>query len=171
GPLILSASSFINRCDLNKLKMFIDFKPALTIDALQNRIDRDIASLKAKQISSLLEGFLPKSLVKVFAKRLDLNVADKANQLSKEKRQALIKMLKNFELDVLELDGFNSAVVTAGGVSLKEIVPKYMKSKIIQNLYFIGEVLDIDALTGGFNLQLAFSTAVTAASDFKDINY
>ena len=151
--------------------MFIDFKPALTIDALQNRIDRDIASLKAKQISSLLEGFLPKSLVKVFAKRLDLNVADKANQLSKEKRQALIKMLKNFELDVLELDGFNSAVVTAGGVSLKEIVPKYMKSKIIQNLYFIGEVLDIDALTGGFNLQLAFSTAVTAASDFKDINY
>lgn len=171
GPIILSASSFINRCDLNKLKMFIDFKPALTIDALQNRIDRDIASLKAKQISSLLEGFLPKSLVKVFAKRLNLNVADKANQLSKEKRQALIKMLKNFELDVLELDGFNSAVVTAGGVNLKEIVPKYMKSKIIQNLYFIGEVLDIDALTGGFNLQIAFSTAVTAASDFKDINY
>ncbi len=171
GPLILSASSYINRCDFNKLKMYIDFKPALTVDALQNRLDRDIANLKAKQISTLLEGFLPKSLIKIFVKRLNLNLADKANQLSKENRQAIIHMLKNFELDVFELDGFNSAVVTAGGVNLKEIVPKYMKSKIIQNLYFIGEVLDIDALTGGFNLQLAFSTAVTAASDFKDINY
>ena len=78
-------------------------------------------------------------------------------------------MLKQFELKISELDGFNSAVVTAGGVNLKEIVPKYMKSKIVQNLYFIGEVLDIDALTGGFNLQLAFSTAVTCAGDFKDI--
>lgn len=171
GPLILSASSYINRCDLKKLNMFIDFKPALTFDALQNRLDRDIAGLKAKQISSLLEGFLPRSLVKVFANRLGISLQEKANQLSKEKRYALVQMLKNFELEILELDGFNSAVVTAGGVNLKEIVPKYMKSKIVQNLYFIGEVLDIDALTGGFNLQLAFSTAVTAASDFKDINY
>lgn len=170
GPLILSASSYVNRCDLSKLKMYIDFKPALTIDGLQNRIDRDIVDLKAKQVSSLIEGFLPKSLVKIFVDRLGVKLQDKANQLNKEKRHTLIQMLKGFELTVSELDSFNASVVTAGGVNLKEIVPKYMKSKIVQNLYFIGEVLDIDALTGGFNLQLAFSTAVTAASDFKDIN-
>ena len=170
GPLILSLSSYINRCDFNKIKVCIDFKPALSEDSLHNRIDRDITQLKAKQVSTLLEGFLPRSLVKVFAKRLGVSLTDKANQLSKEKRQAIVQMLKNFELNIKELDGFNSAVVTAGGVNLKEIVPKYMKSKLVQNLYFIGEVLDIDALTGGFNLQLAFSTAVTCAGDFKNIN-
>ncbi len=169
GPLILSASSYINRHDLSKLKFYIDFKPALTADGLYSRLDRDIASIKAKQVSSLLEGFLPKSLIKIFASRLGVSITDKANQLSKEKRQRFVQMLKRFELKIAELDGFNSAVVTAGGVNLKEIVPKYMKSKIVQNLYFIGEVLDIDALTGGFNLQLAFSTAVTCAGDFKDI--
>ena len=170
GPLILSLSSYINRCDFNKIKVCIDFKPALSEDSLHNRIDRDITQLKAKQVSTLLEGFLPRSLVKVFAKRLGVSLTDKANQLSKEKRQSIVQILKNFELNIKELDGFNSAVVTAGGVNLKEIVPKYMKSKIVQNLYFIGEVLDIDALTGGFNLQLAFSTAVTCAGDFKNIN-
>ena len=171
GPLILSASSYINRYDFNKVRFYIDLKPALSLDALHNRLNRDIVDMKAKQISSLLEGFLPKSLVKIFANRLKLSLTDKANQLSKEKRLSIVQTLKQFELDICELDGFNSAVVTAGGVNLKEIVPKYMKSKFVQGLYFIGEVLDIDALTGGFNLQLAFSTAVTCAGDFKNIKY
>ena len=149
--------------------MFIDFKPALSNDALLNRIDRDIEKLKAKQFSSLLEGFLPKSLVKIFAKRLDIGLTFKANQVDKEKRRKLAFMLKNFELSPKSLEDFNSAIITAGGINLKEINPKYMKSKIVSGLYFVGEVLDIDALTGGYNLQLAFSTAVTCASDFKDI--
>lgn len=169
GPIVLSCSSFVNRFDMKSLKMFIDFKPALSNDALINRIDRDIEKLKAKQFSSLLEGFLPKSLVKVFAKRLNINLTFKANQVDKEKRKNLAFLLKNFELSPKKLEDFNSAIVTSGGVNLKEINPKYMKSKLVSGLYFVGEVLDIDALTGGFNLQLAFSTAVTCASDFKDI--
>ena len=169
GPIVLSSSSYINRCDFNKLKMFIDFKPALSVDSLLNRIDRDIADLKAKQFSSLLEGFLPKALVKIFASRLGVSLTFKANQLDKEKRKKLANLLKNFEIVPKSLEDFNYAIVTSGGVNLKEINPKYMKSKLVMGLYFIGEVLDIDALTGGFNLQLAFSTAVTCSSDFKDL--
>ena len=169
GPIVLSCSSFVNRYDMKDLKMYIDFKPALSNDSLLNRIDRDIEGLKAKQFSSLLEGFLPKSLVKIFAKRLGIDLAFKANQVDKEKRKKLAFLLKNFELSPKSLENFNTAIITSGGINLKEINPKYMKSKLVSGLYFIGEVLDIDALTGGFNLQLAFATAVTCASDFKDI--
>lgn len=169
GPIVLSCSSYINKFDLSSIKLFIDFKPALSEDSLLNRIDRDIEKLKAKQFSSLLEGFLPKSLVKIFAERLKINLTFKANQLDKEKRKKLSFLLKNFELTPKSLENFDCAIITSGGVNLKEINPKYMKSKIVPNLYFIGEVLDIDALTGGFNLQLAFSTAVTCSSDFKDL--
>ena len=169
GPIVLSLSSYINRVDFDKLKLFIDFKPALSIDTLILRINREIAELKAKQVSSLLETLLPKSLVPLFAKRLGVKLDEKANQLDKEKRKKLAELLKKYEYLPLSLESFDQAVVTAGGVNLKEINPKYMKSKLFPNLYFIGEVLDIDALTGGFNLQLAFSTAVTCASDFKDL--
>lgn len=169
GPVVLSLSSYINRCDFNKLKLFIDFKPALSLDTLMLRINREISELKAKQVSSLLDSLLPKSLVQIFAKRLGVKLTDKANQLDKEKRKNLAFLLKNYDYLLLSLENFDQAVVTAGGVNLKEINPKYMKSKLYSNLYFVGEVLDIDALTGGFNLQLAFSTAVTAASDFKDL--
>ncbi len=171
GPIALSLSSYINRLDLNAVELFIDFKPALSIETLLLRIDRDIASMGAKQVSTLLEGLLPKSLSQIFAKRLKVNLTMKANQMNKELRKNLAVLLKNFQIIPKVLEGFNSAVVTAGGINLKEINPKYMKSKFVNNLYFIGEVLDIDALTGGFNLQLAFSTAATCASDFKDINF
>lgn len=126
-------------------------------------------ALKAKQFSSLLEGFLPRSLVKVFAQRLKINLTFKANQLDKEKRKSLQKLLKNYEISVKCLENLDFSIITSGGINLKEINPKYMKSKLISGLYFIGEVLDIDALTGGYNLQLAFSTAVTCAGDFKDL--
>ncbi|MBQ4542226.1 MAG: NAD(P)/FAD-dependent oxidoreductase [Clostridia bacterium] len=167
GPIALTTSSYINRVDFSKLKLYIDFKPALSVDALLLRIDRDIADMKAKQVSTLLEGLLPKSMVALFLKRLDVEASMKANQLNREKRKMLVNLLKNYELLPDSLENFNQAVVTAGGVNLKEINPKYMKSKLVSNLYFIGEVLDIDALTGGFNLQLAFATAVTCASDFN----
>ncbi len=169
GPIVLSTSSYINRQDFSKLKLYIDFKPAITFDGLCARIDRDIISLGAKQVSSLLEGFVPKSLVVLFAERLGVDLKLKANQLNKEKRKKLAELLKNYEFLPKSLESFNQAVVTAGGVNLKEINPKCMKSKLVQGLYFIGEVLDIDALTGGYNLQLAFATAVTCASDFKDL--
>lgn len=169
GPIALSCSSYINKFDDRDVKIFIDFKPALSDENLLLRIDRDISDLKAKQFSTLLEGFLPKSLVKVFAERLGVNLTFKANQLNKEKRKMLSKMLKNFEISFKRLDNIDFSIVTSGGVNLKEINPKYMKSKLVSGLYFVGEVLDVDALTGGFNLQLAFSTAVTCASDFKDL--
>lgn len=169
GPIVLSCSSFINKFDAKDIKLFIDFKPALSNDSLLNRIDRDIVSLKAKQFSSLLEGFLPRSLVKIFADRLKIDLTFKANQLDKEKRKMLSFLLKNFEISFKSLENINTAIVTSGGVNLKEINPKYMKSKLVSGLYFVGEVLDIDALTGGYNLQLAFSTAVTCSSDFKDL--
>lgn len=169
GPIVLSGSSYINKFEPSNIDLFIDFKPALSEEALLNRIDRDIEKLKAKQFSSLIEGFLPKSLVKVFAKRLGVNLTFKANQLPREKRKNLTHLLKNFSLSLKSLENFNSAIITSGGVNLKEINPKYMKSKLISGLYFVGEVLDIDALTGGYNLQLAFATAVTCASDFKDL--
>jgi len=166
GPLALTMSSYINRCDNSALKLFIDFKPALSIDTLKNRIDRDIVLLKAKQASSLIEGLLPKSLVPVFLKRVGVNMTKKANQLSNEERDKIVYMLKNFQLNYKNLESFDYAVVTAGGVCVKEVSPKSMESRLVKGLYFIGEVLDIDALTGGFNLQLAFSTAVQCASNF-----
>lgn len=166
GPIVLSTSSYINRLDFSKLKLYIDFKPALSVESLSMRIDRDIQELKAKQVSSLLDGLLPKSLVPLFANRLGVELTMKANQMGRDKRKMLVDLLKNYEYLPERLEDFNQAVVTAGGINLKEINPKYMKSKLVPNLYFIGEILDIDALTGGFNLQLAFSTAVTCASDF-----
>ncbi len=166
GPLVLSMSSHINRCDLSKLKMFIDFKPAINTEMLKARIDRDIVALGAKQTSTLIEGLLPKSLVQVFLKRLNINMTKKANQLEAKDRDKIVHLLKNFELKVKDLASFDYAVVTAGGVSVKEVSPKTMESKIVKGLYFVGEVLDIDALTGGFNLQLAFSTAAQCASNF-----
>lgn len=167
GPIALSMSAYLNRLSAGDIKLYIDFKPALSQEALEGRISREISVLGAKQSSGLLESLLPKSLCGVFANRLGILLTDKANQLTKNQRIALANLLKNFELSVSELEGFNRAVITSGGISTKEIMPKNMQSKLVKNLYFIGEVLDIDALTGGFNLQLAFSTAASCASDIN----
>ena len=169
GPIVLSCSSYICREDFSRIKLVIDLKPSLSLEVVENRLDREIIGLKNKDVSALLELLLPKAMVGVFADRLNLNLKQKANQLNKENRKKIANLLKNYEFLPSSLDVFESAIITSGGVNLKEINPKYMKSKLYPNLYFIGEVLDIDALTGGFNIQLAFSTAVTCASDFKDL--
>lgn len=166
GPLALTLSSYINRFSPENVEIYIDFKPALDDFALFLRIERDIKELKSKQFSSLLEGLLPKSLADVFAKRLGISKTKKVSQLTKEERENLCKMLKNFHLKFDRLDDIERAVITSGGVSTKDIKPKNMESKIISKLYFVGEVVDVDALTGGFNLQLAFSMAAACASDF-----
>lgn len=166
GPLALTLSSYINRFSPENVEIYIDFKPTLDDFALFLRIERDIKELKSKQFSSLLEGLLPKSLADVFAKRLGISKTKKVSQLTKEERENLCKMLKNFRLKFDRLDDIERAVITSGGVSTKDIKPKNMESKIISKLYFVGEVVDVDALTGGFNLQLAFSMAAACASDF-----
>lgn len=169
GPLALTCSSYICRQDFSNIKLIIDLKPSLSLETLENRLDREIVNMKAKTVASLLETLLPKAMISSFATRLKISLNQKANQLSKENRKNIAKLLKNYEYLPSSLDIFETAIVTSGGVNLKEINPKYMKSKLYSNLYFIGEVLDIDALTGGFNIQLAFSTAVTCASDFKNL--
>ena len=166
GPIVLSMSSYINRILPQNLKIYIDFKPALTDFALFQRINREIAALKSKQFSSLLKLLLPSSLCDEFSKRLGINKTKKVNQLTSEEREKLCFMLKNFELNFDRLDDIDRAIITSGGVNVVDIKPKSMESKLVKRLYFIGEVLDIDALTGGFNLQLAFSTAASCASDF-----
>lgn len=166
GPLVLTLSSYINRISAKNLKICIDFKPALSEFALFQRVERDIVALKSKQFSSLLEGLLPKALIDDFCKKLKIPRDKKVSQLTSEERKNLVYHLKNFELEFARFDDIDRAVVTSGGVNVKEIKPKSMESKFIQKLYFIGEVLDVDALTGGFNLQIAFSTAASCASDF-----
>ncbi len=166
GPLVLTMSSHINRILPQNLVLSIDFKPALDNFALFQRVNRDIVSLKAKQFSSLLGLLLPQSLIDVFAHRLKINKTKKVSQLSQEERQNLVSLLKNFPLDMKSLDDIDRAVVTSGGVNVKDLKPKSMESKLVSKLYFIGEVIDVDAHTGGFNLQLAFSTASSCASDF-----
>ncbi|MBQ8468778.1 MAG: NAD(P)/FAD-dependent oxidoreductase [Clostridia bacterium] len=170
GPIVISMSAYINRIDISNAKVYIDFKPALSSEQLHQRINREIAGLGAKQISSLLETLLPKSLCGIVANRIGVLMEDKANQMSATQRDNLVNTLKHFDLSIDHLEGFERAVITSGGVSTKQVSPRNMQSKLIKNLYFIGEVLDIDALTGGFNLQLAFSTAVACASDLKENN-
>ncbi len=162
GPLVLTMSSYINRKNVQKI--IIDFKPALSMEQLHKRIDRIIEDNSTKQFSSLLGQLLPKRLIQIFAKRLNIQLNTKINQLTRNERQRLIDLLKHFELIFKCIEPIETSVITSGGVNLKEINPKDMSSKIIKNLFFIGEVLDIDALTGGFNLQIAFSTAVSCAN-------
>ncbi len=160
GPIILSASSKVGKCfdTLNTLKGVVDMKPALDYKKLDDRIIRDIDSNKNKEIKFLLSGLLPAKMVDVFLQLLKVDTHLKLNELTKEKRQELVHLLKEFSFTVTGLRDYNEAIITQGGVKVNEINPATMESKKVKGLYFAGEVIDIDALTGGFNMQLAFST-------------
>ena len=162
GPLVLTMSSFINRKDVDTLS--IDFKPALSLDQIQARVDREIQAAPNKQASSLISALLPSRLVETFLRTLKIDKAIKLNQLTREKRNQLAMLLKNFKLTFKRIEPIETSVITSGGVNLNEINPKDMQSKLIKNLFFGGEVLDCDALTGGFNLQIAFMTAAACAN-------
>lgn len=164
GPIILSLSSKINRLNPNGLKLVIDLKPALSDDVLDARLQRDFADLNLKQFKNSLDGLLPKSLVPVVVGLSKIDPEQKAGQITREQRKNLVHLLKNLTFSVKKLAGFEEAIVTAGGVDVKEINPKTMESKLQKGLYFVGEVLDVDALTGGFNIQIALSTAYAAAT-------
>lgn len=164
GPIILSLSSKINRLNPNGLKLVIDLKPALSDDVLDARLQRDFAELNLKQFKNSLDGLLPKSLVPVIVGLSKINPEQKVGQITREQRKNLVHLLKNLTFSVKKLAGFEEAIVTAGGVDVKEINPKTMESKLQKGLYFVGEVLDVDALTGGFNIQIALSTAYAAAT-------
>lgn len=168
GPIVLSASSFVNRCDLKSVKLTVDFKPALTDEQLDTRILRDFDKYKNKDISNCLKELLPTTLIPVVLEKCGLAKDKKVNSVTRNERLSLLTIIKNFDILIASLRGFDEAIVTAGGVDVKEINPKTMESKLVKGLFMCGEVLDLDALTGGFNLQIAFSTGFAAGNSIKD---
>ena len=165
GPIILSASSYM---EINeKYKIFIDFKPALTEEQLDNKLILLFKNEHLKSIGKVLENLLPKKIISNFIKSINIDYYEKACNISKEERFKIINNLKNFDLLYDSLRDIDEAIITAGGVNVKEIDPKTMQSKLVDKLYIIGEVLDVDALTGGYNLQLAFSSAYQAAMNIE----
>ena len=169
GPIILSGSSHLRRYkDIEellkneKIVLSIDLKPALAEEILDERILRDFEQEKNKEFKNSLDKLLPKKMIEPIIKLSGIVPNKKVNEITKKERKHLVQILKNLEII---LDGFrpiDEAIITAGGISIKEINPKTMESKLIKNLYFAGEIIDVDAYTGGFNLQIAYSTGYTA---------
>ncbi len=159
GPIILDMSAKIGELlEQGQVDLKIDFKPALDYKKLDKRLQRDWQKYYQKSIKNYLKNLLPKSLIPVFIEKLSLNGEDKVEVLRKEDRKALLHLLKEFSLNIVGLTGFNKAIVTVGGVDVSEVDPNTMKSQIISNLYLAGEILDIAGPTGGYNLQIAWST-------------
>ena len=164
GPLILSASSFAaRRIKEHPLKLVIDLKPALCQEQLDESILRDFDEEKNKAFKNSLDKLLPKKMIPVIVRLSDIDGNKKVNEITKQERQKLVSLIKGLELTITGLRGFNEAIITQGGINVREINPTTMESKLVKNLYFAGEVLDVDALTGGFNLQIAWSTGYAAA--------
>lgn len=164
GPIVLTASSYVNRLDLGKTKFYLDLKPALTEEQLDVRILRDFENYKNKNVTNALKDLLPNALIPVILNRSGIDFNKKVNCITKQERKSLLTNIKRFDILISSLRDFSEAIVTSGGVNVKQINPKTMESKLIKGLYFCGEVLDVDALTGGFNMQIAFSTGYLAGN-------
>lgn len=162
GPIVLTCSSYVNRLNFADLTFYIDFKPALTEAELDARLLREFGSHKTGAIGSVVTTLLPKSAVIPFINKCGISLKRKVADVTKQEREIIIKTLKNFSFKCSGLRSIDEAIITSGGVSVKEINPKTMESKKCKGLFFAGEVLDVDALTGGFNLQIAFSTGYAA---------
>lgn len=164
GPLVLSASSVVGKTLIEKgqLSAFIDLKPALTKKELEDRLLRDFSENTNKKVNSLMRGLLPASMVNPFIEVAGLDEDRQANSITKEERKLLLDLLKAFPFTITGLRDYKEAIVTAGGISVKEIDPSTMKVKKIPGLSVAGETIDLDAFTGGFNLQIAFSTGYLA---------
>lgn len=168
GPVILSASSFAaGKLKDKNLKLVIDLKPALSFEQLDERILRDFDEEKNKSFKNSLDKLLPKKLIPIVVMLSGIDGNKKVNEITRAERQGLVKLLKEFELTLTGLRGFNEAIITQGGVNVKEINPTTMESKLVKHLLFAGEVLDVDAVTGGFNLQIAWSTGYAAGSHLE----
>ena len=168
GPVILSASSVITGIVKERpVRLSIDLKPAITDEQLDERILRDFSKEQNKAFKNSLDELLPKKLIPVIVMQSGIKPEKKVNEVTREERQRLVKLLKNFDMTVTSTRGFNEAIITQGGVNVKEINPSTMESKLVKNIYFAGEVIDVDAVTGGFNLQVAWSTAYAAASHIQ----
>ena len=162
GPIVLSASSHMHNMREGKYSLEIDLKPALSEEKLDARILRDFAENANKSIANALSKLLPHKLIPIIVQLSGIPTDLKVNQITKDMRQDLVYLLKHFTVNISKFRPVEEAIVTSGGVSVKEINPKTMQSNLCDNLYFAGEVIDVDAYTGGFNLQIAFSTGVLA---------
>ena len=167
GPMVLSASSHMRNIEKGRYKIHIDFKPALTYEQLDKRIQRDLLECSNKNLYNTLSLLLPRKMIPITVKLTKLNGNLKSNQVTKEMRSELVDFLKDITLTITDFRPIDEAVVTSGGVDISEINPKTMESKLVKGLYFAGEVLDVDAYTGGFNLQIAFSTGHLAGDSIE----
>ena len=165
GPLVMSSSAYMRKMESRRYTAVIDLKPALDTDQLDKRILRDFGEQTNKDFSNSLDKLLPKSLIPVIVGLSGIEPHAKVNQISREERIRLVSLLKNLTLNITGFRPIEEAIVTSGGISVKEINPTTMESKIINGLYFAGEIIDTDAFTGGFNLQIAFSTGYLAGSN------
>ena len=162
GPVILSASSHLKDFAKRNYKLSIDLKPALDAETLDKRIIRDFEKHNLKEVGNSLSDLLPSKLIPVILNRWGIDKTTRCNVVTKEQRKALVALLKNLEFEITGTRPIDEAIITRGGIKVSEINPKTMESKICSGLYFCGEVLDVDAYTGGFNLQIAFSTGYLA---------
>ena len=163
GPLVLSASSHMKKLPGMRYKMSIDLKPALDFQTLDRRLQSDFAKFANKDFANSLGELLPSKLIPVIIRLSGIDPHKKVNIVTREERHTLVALLKGLTLTAVKFRPIEEAIVTSGGVSVKEISPKTMESKLVRGLYFAGEIIDVDAYTGGFNLQIAFSTAHLAA--------
>ena len=172
GPVILSASAHLVRYKNidellkdNKIVLHIDLKPALSKEKLDDRVIRDFEEFKNKQFKNSLEKLLPQKMIEPIIQLSGIKPEKPVNEITKLEREKLVNLLKDFKLTIKGFRPIDEAIITSGGVSIKEINPSTMESKIVKNLYFAGEVIDVDAYTGGFNLQIAYSTGFTAGKN------
>lgn len=166
GPIVLTLSSKINKFDLKNAKFCIDFKPKLSQQVLEAKFIREANEFAKKNLSTYLKTLLPINFVPYFMTHLGLN-DKKVSEITKLDRNILIEGLKKFDLSIKMLDNIEKAIITSGGVDTKQISPKTFESKLVEGLYFSGEVLDIDALTGGFNLQIAFASGYVVGNNVR----
>ena len=163
GPVILSASSIVGKTlEKKELVLHIDLKPALTKEQLDKRLLREFEANHNKQFKNAIDSLLPAKLRPVIIELSGIEEEKKVHEITKEERLNLLRLIKDFHMTLTGLRGYNEAIITKGGISVKEIDPGTMESKLIKNLYFAGEVLDLDAVTGGYNLQIAWSTGYLA---------
>ena len=164
GPIVLSASSHMRDIDKNRYRIVIDLKPGLTEEALDRRVQRDFEKYSRRYFINSLGELLPRSLIPVVVELSGIPRDKYVNQISREERRILVKLLKGLNLTVSRFRPIEEAIVTSGGVNVSEINPSTMESKLVKGLFFAGEVIDVDGYTGGFNLQIAFSTGYVAGS-------
>lgn len=165
GPMILSASSHLGRFERGRYKLKLDLKPALDEKTLDARLLADFGKSLNKDFANSLSALLPQKMIPVIIRRSGIAPSKKVNMITKDERRALLELLKGYTLTVKSFRPLSEAIITSGGVSVKELSPKTMESKSVEGLFFCGEVIDVDAYTGGFNLQIAFSTARLAAEN------